>query len=78
MFERKDKDDVCYCEIFKHKKATECIELRCPCCLREDEIRLNHPILQEDDLSMEERIRRENESNERNLEQRIARDWLTN
>lgn len=73
MFDKKDKDDVCYCEICTHKTARECIELQCSCCWKADEIRLNHVVVSEDDLSPEEKARRaanerEGEESEREAE----------
>jgi hypothetical protein len=38
-----------------HKTATECIDLRCICCLRADRIRLGHPVVAQEDLSEEEK-----------------------
>lgn len=64
MFERNDKDDVCYCETCKHKTAKDCIELRCTCCKEADKIRLEHIIVPEDDLSKAEESQREAEEHQ--------------
>lgn len=71
MFDNKDKDDVCYCETCGHKTAKECIELQCSCCLKEDEIRLQHIVVPEDDLSYEEKeLRGSEERDEEEREQK--------
>src|SRR5487761_1666034 len=64
LFGKQEKNDVCYCESCKHKTARECIELQCSCCVKADQIRLQHEIVPEDDLSDEERERREEEAQE--------------
>ncbi len=55
------KDDVCYCEKCKHEKASECLEIPCNCCKKEDEIRLRHPILADESNQEEEREKNEDE-----------------
>jgi hypothetical protein len=57
------KYDECYCATCNHKTASECIELKCACCLKADEIRLNHPLIPQ---SEEERAKAEGEES-RNL-----------
>lgn len=40
-----DKNDVCLCEICKHRKANDCIQsFKCKCCVEADTIRLKHPV----------------------------------
>lgn len=68
----KNKNDECFCEKCEHKKASECIELVCKCCLEADKIRLEHPVFEEGDE--EEQI--EKNSDEKYWEGR--RDaWMT-
>ena len=80
MFDKKDKDNVCYCETCQHKTASECIEIQCSCCLEADKIRLEHPVLSEDDLSPEEKERRESEehADEENLRKQEMYTWISN
>ena len=75
MFDKKDKDNVCYCETCNHKTAKECIEIQCTCCLKADLIRLGHIIVPEDDLSYEEKTRREAE--EHGDEERMQKEKLS-
>ena len=48
------KDDVCYCKECNHKKASECLEISCVCCKKEDAIRLNHPIIADESTQEEQ------------------------
>ncbi len=42
----KSNIDVCYCTTCRHEKASECIEeYKCSCCIEEDRIRLQHPVV---------------------------------
>ncbi|MDG6996956.1 MAG: hypothetical protein JRN52_13635 [Nitrososphaerota archaeon] len=61
MFDKKNKDNVCFCDSCEHKTASECIELDCLCCVKADKIRMDHPVIPEEDLSPEEKQRRQQE-----------------
>lgn len=80
MFDNKDKDNVCYCEICGHKTAEECIELQCSCCLEADKIRFEHTVVSEDDLSYEEKERRGSEEQDAEKREQKAEmyTWLWN
>ena len=67
MLDKKNKNNVCYCETCRHKTAGECLELQCSCCVRADQIRLGHLVVPESDLSFEERSRREMENREQEM-----------
>ena len=62
LFGKKNKDNVCYCETCKHKTASECLELKCHCCLEADRIRLEHPVVPQEDLSAEGKLSQEEEA----------------
>lgn len=56
---RKHKDE-CFCEKCNHKKATDCIEIYCKCCVEADQIRLEHPVTEEsEEKSAEEKYEEE-------------------
>jgi hypothetical protein len=58
-------DDECFCEECGHKKASECIDSLCKCCVEADKIRLSHPTFSpEVGLSEEEKTRRESDAEE--------------
>lgn len=80
LFDRRDKDNVCYCETCGHKTARECIELLCSCCLKADQIRLNHVIVPESDLSQGEKERREESerADEKREQDAQMRNWFWN
>ena len=47
-------NDECYCEECKHGKARTCIEISCSCCLKADKIRLEHPVLEDENEEEEQ------------------------
>lgn len=80
MFDKKDKDNVCYCETCGHKKATECITIQCSCCIKADRIRLEHLIIPEDDFrdkdqEAEEREKADVERKKEELDDMARAQW---
>ena len=75
MLASKKKNDVCYCEVCSHETATECIELRCPCCLKVDQIRLNHIVVPAEDLTEVEKERRDKVDEDKQDEKRQYLKW---
>ena len=71
MFGKKNKDNSCYCKACKHKTASEFLELKCHCFLEAVRIRLEHPVVPQEDLSAEGKLSQEEEHEKEKEQQQM-------